>query len=325
MSNTETEQKLFKISTASRITGIRVETLRAWDKRNQLVATKRIGNTRYYSQEQVDRLIALHTLITSGIGYAIGDLSLKTTEELNELVMELHDNPQLHPAPLKQTLKDAALIVGWRLMKLRDTDLEDDDHRTSAPNLYDLQSFYEYLQLIEHDVLQVAVVELPATWNHDLIKELREKVDALNQSDCHLIGVCYQANPDLFQQDKDFAAKMGLDLVDGRNLTWSEVLNQIESARRSVGDSVQETAARVDRAGLFRLINSDVRITGVAVADIARLYGDLEELAGLANREIDRYPYDRTSTALLQHLNSILNEFESCLSIVFDYEAAVKN
>lgn len=323
MYNSETEQKLVKISTAAQLSGIRVETLRAWDKRKQLIATRRIGNTRYYTQEQVKQMQSLNALIKSGVGYSIGELCSKSIAELNELVDELHSNPHLHAAPVMPN-KDAALIVGWRLMQKRDTSIEDDQTRTSAPNLLDLESFYEFLQLKDNDVVKVAVIELPATWDHAMLEQIRRQVDDLNQAECELIGVCLKANPDHFEADKTSAQRHGISLVDGNDLQWKDVLEEIKATRKIHGESVQDTSSRVDREQLFRLINSDVRVCGVAVADVARLYAELEDLAGLCSRESSRQQFDSSAPAILAHLNSALVELESCLEIVSDLESAVR-
>ena len=324
MYNSETEQKLVKISAASRLSGIRVETLRAWDKRKQLVATRRIGNTRYYSQNQVKQMQSLNLLIKSGAGYSIGDLCTKSNAELDELVGELHSNPQLH-ASLAMPSKDAALIVGWRLMKLRDTAIEDEQTRTSAPNLHDLEAFYEFLHLKDHDLMRVAVLELPATWDLPMLEGIRKRVDDLDQAECELIGVCLKANPDHFESDKRAAERYGITLLNGNDLNWQDVLAAITEIRRLHGETVQETSGRVSRDHLYRLIESDSRVNGIAVADIARLYAEVEDLAGLALRESNRQIYDSSTSAILDHLNSVLLELESCLGIVAELDSINRN
>ena len=139
MSNIETRQNLVKISTASHLSGIRVETLRAWDKRGQLEPTQRVGNTRYYTTEQVERMKALNTLIQSGIGYTIGELCLKDDRELNQLVAQLHESPGLHVAP--ESAENVKIVVaGWRLAELRDTTIEEEPYKTVAPNLDDVEA-----------------------------------------------------------------------------------------------------------------------------------------------------------------------------------------
>ena len=57
---------LFKIGVVANRTGISVERLRAWERRYGLAPAHRDGQTRFYSEAQVERLLAIKTLLDRG-------------------------------------------------------------------------------------------------------------------------------------------------------------------------------------------------------------------------------------------------------------------
>ncbi|MDE0692194.1 MAG: MerR family transcriptional regulator [Gammaproteobacteria bacterium] len=60
------EGNLFKIGIVASRTGISVERLRAWERRYGLAPAHRDGQTRFYSEAQVERLHAIKTLLDRG-------------------------------------------------------------------------------------------------------------------------------------------------------------------------------------------------------------------------------------------------------------------
>ena len=174
MSMQDTRQNLVKISTASHLSGIRIETLRAWDKRGQLQPTQRVGNTRYYTTAQVERMKALNALIQSGIGYTIGELCDRSDTEIQRLYAQMNEDPSLLATPTSPA-RNKAVVAGWRLEQLRDTQLEDDDIMIVTPNLDDVETFFQYLRRLDHADLDIVVIELPSTWDLNYINSLREQ------------------------------------------------------------------------------------------------------------------------------------------------------
>lgn len=57
---------LYKIGAVAARTGISVERLRAWERRYGLEPARRDGQTRFYSEAQVERLTAIKTLLDRG-------------------------------------------------------------------------------------------------------------------------------------------------------------------------------------------------------------------------------------------------------------------
>ena len=75
----------YPIRVVSRMTGLSVDTLRAWERRYQAVSPRRDGRGRTYSDAQVSRLKQLAVLVERGhaIGTIAGlsDAALRTLEQ----------------------------------------------------------------------------------------------------------------------------------------------------------------------------------------------------------------------------------------------------
>lgn len=88
----------FKIGAVSRITQIPVDTLRAWERRYQVVSPQRTGAAaRLYSSDDVERLKLIKRLV--GSGHAISSIANLSRAELDELT-QLHHEDQRGEAAL---------------------------------------------------------------------------------------------------------------------------------------------------------------------------------------------------------------------------------
>jgi len=76
--------KLYPIRAASKLTGIPVETLRAWERRYQVVAPARGARGRLYSDLDVQRLLLLKACLERG--HAIGQVATLRDAELQNLL-----------------------------------------------------------------------------------------------------------------------------------------------------------------------------------------------------------------------------------------------
>ncbi len=80
---------LFSISQLSQFSGIKPHTIRIWEQRyNALKPNRSEGNTRYYENSQLRRLLNIVSLTESG--YRVSQLGSMTDEKLFELVKEAH-------------------------------------------------------------------------------------------------------------------------------------------------------------------------------------------------------------------------------------------
>lgn len=76
---------LFRIGAVSRQTGVPTETLRAWERRYNVVEPQREGgHSRLYSQEDIDRLSLIKQLVDSG--FAIGTIAHLSMAELQDKI-----------------------------------------------------------------------------------------------------------------------------------------------------------------------------------------------------------------------------------------------
>jgi DNA-binding transcriptional MerR regulator len=73
----------YPIRAASQLTGLPVDTLRAWERRYQAVVPARVGRGRLYSEADIRRLQLLRNAVDSG--HAIGQVASMTDQALEEL------------------------------------------------------------------------------------------------------------------------------------------------------------------------------------------------------------------------------------------------
>lgn len=75
---------LYPIRAVSKLTGISIDTLRAWERRYQAVSPQRDDNRRLYSREDIERLQLLNAAV--GSGHSIGRLADLSDGELRGLI-----------------------------------------------------------------------------------------------------------------------------------------------------------------------------------------------------------------------------------------------
>ncbi len=74
---------LYPIRAVSKLTGVSIDTLRAWERRYQVVTPQRDGRGRLYTEADVERLRLLNAAVESG--HAIGRVAALGDEELRAL------------------------------------------------------------------------------------------------------------------------------------------------------------------------------------------------------------------------------------------------
>jgi DNA-binding transcriptional MerR regulator len=102
----------YPIRAVSRLTGLSVDTLRAWERRHAVVTPLRDQRGRLYSETDVDRLGLLHQLVQRG--HAIGRIAALDTEELRALRSRGPDTPLLDEALLPGAVDLGALLEAAR-------------------------------------------------------------------------------------------------------------------------------------------------------------------------------------------------------------------
>jgi DNA-binding transcriptional MerR regulator/methylmalonyl-CoA mutase cobalamin-binding subunit len=91
---------LYPIRAVSKLTGISIDTLRAWERRYQVVTPQRDERGRLYSEADVERLRSLNAAVERG--HAIGRLAELNDEELQSLMVSPPPK-QDHVGALKAT------------------------------------------------------------------------------------------------------------------------------------------------------------------------------------------------------------------------------
>ena len=79
----------YPIRVVSRMTGLSVDTLRAWERRYQAVVPVRSARGRVYEDADVQRFVQLRNLV--GRGFAISEVARLRDSELRELLNRAHD------------------------------------------------------------------------------------------------------------------------------------------------------------------------------------------------------------------------------------------
>lgn len=90
----------YPIRAVAKITGISLDTLRAWERRYKAVVPQRSGRGRLYSGADIERLMLLNKLVQDG--HAIGGVAFLSNQELQNL---LSGQPGL-PEPESDAAKD---------------------------------------------------------------------------------------------------------------------------------------------------------------------------------------------------------------------------
>jgi MerR family transcriptional regulator, light-induced transcriptional regulator len=108
---TDGTQARYPIRAVSKLTGISIDTLRAWERRYGAVTPIRDDRGRLYTDADVDRLRLLHRALAHG--HSIGRLAPLTNDELRQLARHAGASAALAPAPdaSRQTAVDSATLA----------------------------------------------------------------------------------------------------------------------------------------------------------------------------------------------------------------------
>ena len=76
----------YPIRAVAKITGLSLDTLRAWERRYKAVVPERSERGRQYGLEHIERLLLLNQLVQKG--HAIGGIASRSDEELRGLLSQ---------------------------------------------------------------------------------------------------------------------------------------------------------------------------------------------------------------------------------------------
>ena len=109
----------YPIRAVAKITGISLDTLRAWERRYKAVVPERSDRGRQYGPEQIERLLLLNRLVQKG--HAIGGIASRSDEELRGLLSLQPGQPVSVPIPRADILASIlAAIEGFDSLRAAD-------------------------------------------------------------------------------------------------------------------------------------------------------------------------------------------------------------
>lgn len=102
----------YVISVAARIVGIEAHTLRYYERLGLVQPERSSGNIRLYSEDDIERLSYIKTLISDcGVNVAGVEVALKLMERMNEMRRQLEEMEskvsEIAEAEMEDTIEDA--------------------------------------------------------------------------------------------------------------------------------------------------------------------------------------------------------------------------
>lgn len=283
-------EELYRIGAVSKLTGVTVECLRAWERRYGMNPAEKAGKTRFYSETQVHRLTQVKRLIDQG--HPISQLVNLSDAEL------AHRLGQYPPAPTIRSRRPKVGLAGTTLLLAEEqhgdgTRLDILD-RWSTPDAFaTTRSQQTRPQRLPR--LDVVVLEVPSLDTY-LIDKYVESID-------ERVVVIYHFST---EGDLKIAAERELEV-----LAWPSTWQQIEDAcLRSDRESRRTNSAHrhfSDEQLLHMAIRT--KIEGCACPrDLVQLITQINAYAIHAERcgTID-------TTAIHQELSMEANAARACL------------
>jgi len=144
----------YPIRAVSKLTGIGIDTLRAWERRHQAVTPVRDDRGRMYTDADVARLRLLHGAVTRG--HSIGRLATLSDEQLRALVVAVEPNGTVpSTSPMRRTPLDTAALAA----AVHAYDAAGIDHELAR-----LAAVLRPLELLQ-DVLMPVLAQLGDDWH----------------------------------------------------------------------------------------------------------------------------------------------------------------
>jgi MerR family transcriptional regulator, heat shock protein HspR len=118
MNDERSERAVYIISVAAELAGVHPQTLRIYERKGLLHPARTAGNTRRYSEQDIDRLREIQDLTTRGVNLAGVKLIMELQEEM-ERARERMDEMRRELERARNRLRDeAGDIVPLRSVRL---------------------------------------------------------------------------------------------------------------------------------------------------------------------------------------------------------------
>ncbi len=155
---------LYPIRAVSKLTGIGVDTLRAWERRHHAVTPIRDNRGRMYTDAEVARLRLLQGALSNG--HSIGRLAALSDDQLRALVAAVEPAPVPAVDPTRRAPLDTAALVG----ALHSYDAARIDHELAR-----LAAVLRPLELLQ-DVLMPLLAQMGDDWHRGRASIAQEHV-----------------------------------------------------------------------------------------------------------------------------------------------------
>ena len=215
-------EDLYRIGAVSKLTGVTVECLRAWERRYGMRPAEKAGKTRFYSEAQIHRLTQIKRLIDQG--HPISQLIKLSDADLAHRLGQYSSSPTLSSRRLKVGLAGTAVLLAEERFA-DNTRLEILDRWASVEAFDGARLQPKSLQ--ERPKLDVIVLEMPSLDIH-IIDKYSKSID-------ERVVVVYHFGT---TNDLHIATERGLDVVP-----WPSTWQQIEEACLRSGRRSSTTAA----------------------------------------------------------------------------------
>jgi DNA-binding transcriptional MerR regulator len=233
LTSTEETEDLYRIGTVTKLTGIAVERLRAWERRYGLTPVHRSGKTRFYSTEQVAQLQQLKRLVDAG--HPISSLVDLSNEQLEQ---------RLAQSRRSTTAAASVGLIGPNLLVLEQRQGTQTRLNISArwANLTAYQEDEEAL----HAPLDVLLVQLPVLKTQEIL-DLQA-----TQPHIAIIALYQFATP----KNLELAQENSIEAV-AWPLTWPELERVVATTSGSPLRATRSAPRRYSDADLIAIAASD--------------------------------------------------------------------
>ena len=153
MSARRAQPARYPIRAVSRLTGIGIDTLRAWERRYQAVTPQRDGRGRLYTDDDVARLRLLHQVVAAG--HSVGRIAALDEQDLRKLIATDAAPVARSASSSERPTLDASLFTD-ALMKLDAVAVDQEFSRLAA--------VLPPVELVR-DILLPALREVGDRWN----------------------------------------------------------------------------------------------------------------------------------------------------------------
>ncbi len=284
----ELEDDLYRIGTVATLTEISVERLRAWERRYGLLPAHKLGKTRFYNLEQVERLKKIKRLIDNG--HPISSLVSLSDEQLGERLV-VQRNLAIKPANVG--------LIGPNLLVLE----QHQDHTTRI----DVRARWANMDAFMGDRsgadnLDVIVVQLPV-----LLAQHIENISKF-QPNSRIVAIYQFATP------KHIAATQELGVP---TLNWPTSWQEIEHACATTAGM----PLRAARTAARRFTDEELIAIAASSDDQSRCPQHLVELISSLNAFADyslEYCEESVEAALYQRVHTDTTQARAQLELALE-------